>query len=283
MKNLTHNFFITKKSPLILVMLLSITSYAQLQFDYEYTNIEPVTFQATYILKYMKDTTNQEFINNTDMLLFIGNETSLFLGKENYIADTIMRGITNVNEFQNFLSDRNKPIPRFNYFIYKNYPHGKLTYIEHIIDGTFKFEEDLDLFKWNLEGDTATIGGYKAQKATCDFGGRSWVAWFSPEIPYNDGPYKFNGLPGLIVKIGDTREHYVFELISIKKPEKGIMIDMKEEEYIEASKQDFFRAKDAFYADIIYRAKEAGLSSKSQQTAAKNAAKKNNPIELKRK
>ena len=283
MKNLTNKFYIIKKLPLILVMLLSITSYAQIRFDYEYTKIEPAEVCATYILKYMQDTTNPDFIMHADMLLFIGHETSLFIGKEMYNVDTITRKMKSIEEMQEFYLDRNRPFPKFLSRIYKNYPEGKLTFIEHLIDGTFKFEEGLDLFNWQLQGDTATISGYKTQKATCDFGGRSWVAWFSPEIPYSDGPYKFNGLPGLIVKIGDTREHYVFELISIEKPEKEIMIDMKQKDYIESTKQDFFKAKDAFRDDIINRAKEAGLSSKDQQTAAKNMAKRNNPIELIRK
>lgn len=33
------------------------------------------------------------------------------------------------------------------------------------------------------------------QKATCDFAGRKWIAWFTTEIPIQDGPYKFYGLP----------------------------------------------------------------------------------------
>jgi GLPGLI family protein len=48
------------------------------------------------------------------------------------------------------------------------------------------------------------IGNWEAQKATTEFGGRKWTAWFCEEIPLSDGPYKFKGLPGLIVKISDA-------------------------------------------------------------------------------
>jgi GLPGLI family protein len=282
MKN--FDIIISNKQNFILFIALSFSlSLIGQRFDYEYTEIEPVELVVTYTLKHMKDTTNPSFIRHVYMLLLMGQSTSMFIGKEMYSVDTIKRKMKSREEIQEFYMDKYRPFPKFNYRIYKNYPNGKLTFIEHVIGGTFKFEEDLDLFNWQLQGDTATINGYKAQKATCDFGGRSWVAWFSPEIPYNDGPYKFNGLPGLIVKIGDTREHYVFGLITIKKPEKEIVIDMKEKDYIVSTKQGFFRAKDAFRDDIINRAKEAGLSSKDQQTAARNMAMKNNPIELIRK
>ena len=268
---------------IILSLSITVSSYAQLRFDYEYTKLDTAELLGTYTLTYMQDTTNPDFKRTVDVLLFLGHDISLFISKEFYSFDTIMKRITNDSQFRQFILDPNKPFPRIRYKIYKNLPSGKQTFIGHVIGGSYKFEEDLDLFNWQLQGDTATISGYKTQKATCDFGGRSWVAWFSPEIPYSDGPYKFNGLPGLIVKIGDTREHYVFELISIEKPEKETIIEMKEKDYFVTTKQGFFKAKDAFKDDIINRAKEAGLSSKDQQTAAKNMAKRNNPIELIRK
>ena len=282
-KKRQDTFFTMRNFFLLFALSFSISAFAQLRFDYEYTEIEPVELVATYTLEYMKDTTNPDLIRHVDMLLFMGQKTSLFVSKENYSIDTIMRGISSSKEFQDFLLNPQRPFPQFRYRIYKNYPKGKLTFIDKVPSSIFKYEENIDMFNWQISGDTVTINGYKAQKATCDFGGRSWVAWFSPDIPYSDGPYKFNGLPGLIIKVGDTREHYVFELISIKNPENKLVIDIKEFEYLETTKKGFFRAEDAFRDDIINRAKEAGLSSKDQQTAARNMAMKNNPIELKRK
>jgi GLPGLI family protein len=238
---------------------------------------------VVYSMEYVQDTNDPDFTGNVDMFLFLGQSKSYFLSKEFYSFDTIMRRIANFDQFQQFVLDPDRPFPKFSYMVYKNYPEGKLTFIDHIPSDTYSFTEELFLFNWQLMTDTATIKGYKVQKATCDFGGRIWIAWFSPEIPYNDGPYKFNGLPGLILKVHDTRHHYNFELISLKHPEKDIMIDIKDKDYIETTKFGFFRAKDNFREDIINRAKDAGLNSQSQQTAARNMARRNNPIEVIRK
>ncbi len=268
---------------LLLLISFSLTSYAQFRFDYPITDIEPAELIITYSLDYQQDSLNPDFIKHSYMKLFLGQNVSKFISTNLYKSDTIMKKITCMSEFQEFLMDRSVATPLVRYRIYKNYPKDKLTYIEHIPSSTFKFEENLELFNWKLCDETDSIKGYKAQKATCDFGGRSWVAWFSPEIPYNDGPYKFNGLPGLIFNVADTRNHYVFELESIEKPSKKVMIDLREKNFVETSKQDFFRAKDAFYNNIAGRGKDAGLSSKSIQYAVTNAAIRNNPIELKRK
>ena len=45
---------------------------------------------------------------------------------------------------------------------------------------------------------------------------RKWFAWFTNEIPIQDGPYIFQGLPGLIVSISDDNNDYQFKLGEIK-------------------------------------------------------------------
>lgn len=71
--------------------------------------------------------------------------------------------------------------------------------------------------KWSLTQDTATICGYRCQKATCRYHGRDFEAWFTTEIPVRYGPWKFGGLPGLIVKAYDTDHLYTFECTGVER------------------------------------------------------------------
>jgi GLPGLI family protein len=64
-----------------------------------------------------------------------------------------------------------------------------------------KLIKDQYAINWTLTDDYSYVLGYRCQKATCKFRGRSFEAFFTSEIPYNDGPYKFDGLPGLILKV----------------------------------------------------------------------------------
>ena len=64
--------------------------------------------------------------------------------------------------------------------------------------------------------DTTTVIGYLCQKATCYFRGRNYTAWFTTDIPISNGPWKFGGLPGLILKIYDNDKLYTFECIKIE-------------------------------------------------------------------
>lgn len=77
-----------------------------------------------------------------------------------------------------------------------------------------------DLIQWKLSDKTKKYLHFDLQQATANFGGRKWTAWFTKEIPLSEGPYKFTGLPGLIVLLEDDRDQYSFALVKSKKLEK---------------------------------------------------------------
>ncbi|MGC5746595.1 GLPGLI family protein [Chryseobacterium sp. NFX27] len=76
--------------------------------------------------------------------------------------------------------------------------------------------------KWKIENDFKKINNMNCQKAVVDYKGRQWEAWFSKDFPVNDGPYKFSGLPGLVVSVKDSENDHSFDLIQIKKISKVV-------------------------------------------------------------
>ena len=78
-------------------------------------------------------------------------------------------------------------------------------------------EETNDEMKWKLFPDTQLYNEYKLQKATTEFGGRKWIAWFSNEVNISEGPYKFRGLPGMIFLLEDSENNFVYKLVKNNK------------------------------------------------------------------
>lgn len=66
---------------------------------------------------------------------------------------------------------------------------------------------------WKLINDKKQIDQYNVQKAETFWGGRKWTAWFTTEIPFQEGPYKFSGLPGMILELKDDQNNYSFKVI----------------------------------------------------------------------
>jgi len=71
--------------------------------------------------------------------------------------------------------------------------------------------------KWKISDSIKNYNTYKVQKAETNWGGRKWIAWFSTEIPIAEGPYKFSGLPGLIMQLLDTKNNFSYNLVFFKK------------------------------------------------------------------
>ncbi|GEN71866.1 MULTISPECIES: GLPGLI family protein [Chryseobacterium] len=147
--------------------------------------------------------------------------------------DSIMKIEIEAMQKAGTMKDLSKTIktPKISARIYKSYPGMKVQYVDKIANGftpsNIGYSEDLK-FNWNILNDKQKIGEYNTQKATTEFGGRKWTAWFSTELPFQDGPYKFFGLPGLIVKIEDDQKNYSWVLQGNKKVK-----DYTEYSYIE--------------------------------------------------
>lgn len=274
-----------RKLTLFFFLAGALTSYSQ-EKGKKITVLGQASLIANYTLTFKEDSLNFEDVSKEDFLLFIGNDMSRFVGKTYYKILLELKSIKTKTEHKEWFNNFSSREIYFRYLneFYKDFAKNKITSKEHCTAGTFIYEEELDLFDWKLTNINDTIAGYFAQQATADFGGRNWIAWFSPEIPINDGPYKFNGLPGLIVRIHDTRMHYHFELSTIEKPNEPVDIELSEHvNSFRTTKMMYFRAEDYARQNIVSTVKAAGNGIEAQQHVAKKMAARNNPIELKRK
>jgi GLPGLI family protein len=86
-----------------------------------------------------------------------------------------------------------------------------------VADNYFAYEST-DEIKWQIQPETKVKENWKLQRATTNFAGRNWEAWFTSDIPFSEGPHKFKGLPGLVVEIKDTKNNFNFELLKIERP-----------------------------------------------------------------
>jgi len=243
-------------------------------------------YKATYELTWQIDSTNAESIQSEAMVLYMGDNSSRFSSEIFMKHDSI-----NALRKKNFeKTGRFMPAPQteFEYKIFKDFTTGEIYFYEKIFKDKFKYTEELALQEWEIHQETKEISGYKAQKATTNFAGREYVAWFTAEIPISDGPYKFSGLPGLIIEITDTQNYYHFRLSGFEQLKKPATVSIEKDQYTEVSKADFLAAEDNYERDPYGALTKAGVSigwSKEKEKEAiqelkENYKSRNNPIEL---
>ena len=263
----------------ILFFLVIPPGFAQLFTVHPEREIGQAEIIVTYMKTFQRDSLDPRK-RSEKMTLLIGENVSSFFSEPHERARIAARSFKNQADLLAWANNSaNTRRVYFLYRVFKNYPEGEITTIEHSFDGHFLYTENLQLFDWEISGATDSISGYKVQKATTNFSGRDWVAWFTPEIPYNEGPFKFNGLPGLILKIHDTRNHYSFEVVSIEIPEEKTPIYFTEKTYIKTTKAGWFRAWESFRTGFTGRT-DIVPDSHTRNVMSDRMQRDNNPIEL---
>ena len=121
-----------------------------------------------------------------------------------YKADASMHGVINYTNFED-----QKLISKL-----------KIDYVEqrHLV------EEPLTNIKWEITNQQKELSGYTVTKATTSFRGRDYTAWFTNKIPVKAGPWKLQGLPGLILEAYDTEQEIYFAAKKITKTTDSISI-----------------------------------------------------------
>lgn len=145
---------------------------------------------------------------------------------------------------------------KIDYKVSKSYPDYDIKLTTYLDRDTYIVKDDR-IINWQIISETKKIGEWECQKATADFAGRKWNAWFTMEIPIPDGPYKFRGLPGLIVSISSEDKTHQYQLISVRRlnlldqlnGDQNSNLSRFRRQPMEVTSEQFVKQQKKFYAD----------------------------------
>ena len=172
-----------------------------------------------YDYHFVKDTLNKTEVNKELMYLDITKEGSKFYSRDVFVNDSLLvvkyeKEIAATGGMNFTVTPRNNAL--VTYKVFKIYPSFKTSLETRIGRDSYKVSEERKI-EWKILPEKMAIGEFTGQKAVTTFGGRKWTAWFSTELPFQDGPYKFHGLPGLIIKMEDESKTHQYELKGVTK------------------------------------------------------------------
>ena len=160
-----------------------------------------------YDVKYQLRSDEKEQPDSQIMILDIENDRSIFREEIAKKSDSLEKN----NKNGMFVSGVENQ-----FYVKKNLTGSEVYKIITYLKSNYELPITEKL-NWTILPEQKLIGKYKSQKAEVHYGGRNWIAWFTTELSFSDGPYIFNGLPGLIVSIEDDRNEYSFHLVEVKK------------------------------------------------------------------
>jgi GLPGLI family protein len=180
---------------------------------------EKALARISYSFSHVQDTTQQDRPYKENMVLLIGKNASHYLS-----YDRVNQIIEGRKEQERMKSNPNamrtirgySPTSTIDYFYFSK--EQKLFAKERLIND-YIVEEEPTKIAWKITKDTANFSGISCKKATAFFKGRTWNAWFAPDMPFQSGPWKLNGLPGLIIEASDKTGTIKFTFEGMEKVE----------------------------------------------------------------
>ncbi len=189
-----------------------------------------------YKFTHVRDTTDRAHPYTENMVLYAGKSAGAYRSYE---------GIVYKAQFKKAFAEAAAASPDGRPMInrrgvgsdveYYQYPNEqKLLTKDQLLMNDYAIVGPMPAIDWKISVDTATFGGLHCQKATCHFKGRDYTAWFCPDLPVHIGPWKLNGLPGVIVDARDAKNEVVFKFDGVEKaiptpPKSGSSVEEKDQ------------------------------------------------------
>jgi GLPGLI family protein len=172
-----------------------------------------------YKFTHVTDTTDRAHPYTENMVLLVGKTASVYKSYDGMVADAQFRKAYVAAKANspdgNIEINRSGAGMRPKYYQYPN--EQKLLTEDYIVVTEYLIAGPMPAIDWKISGDTATFGGLHCQEATGHFKGRDYIVWFCPDLPVHTGPWKLNGLPGVILDAHDTKNEVIFQFDGVEK------------------------------------------------------------------
>jgi len=240
--------------------------------------LDSATLKFTYRFTYVRDSLNPGTMKYVDLqTLLIAKNISKYYSQnfEDYCLSAMKDG---KDDFKHFVEGS------CGFEIFKDFPVKEMTVTDlghkFLMSADFLYKEDIPMMNWVINNDTSAVLSYSCQKATTSFRGRNYEAWFTSEIPNNNGPWKFGGLPGLILKISDSKQNFVFECIGVEQLKNPIPIKLYSLKYSTLTRKDLMKIYRRLFDDPDTFFKSVGSEMAGQHDPKDLPKLPYNPMEL---
>lgn len=267
-----------KKLYITLVFIFS------LQFGYSQS-----TYKITYLATSQSDSTDVASKMQGIAYLYMNSQSSIYTEAKTMQLDSVFNELQEgrLSEGHLLANMHSLPKPKDAARIVKDYKEERITNHNKVGTNAYVYSEAMQIGEWKLLDEEKKIHNFQCQLAEIEYGGRVWQAYYTTAIPLSDGPYKFSGLPGLIVLLQDKEEHYSFEMLRLDPIEEiPSYLENPRENTSSISKQEYYNEYRKFTGNPLIQLEQMGvvLDENNRRTAQQNIrnknAKNNNPIEL---
>lgn len=237
----------------VILILFLFCSYYDMQAQTP-LSVDPYTFKGVldttrvrvvYQLTYIVDVDKPQQKKTQELELLLGKRYELFrFDKERFDKGFSVPSGSELN------------IPGYglaaSVFLFDRHSEKRQTFIKGVAPSTLCYTTDDTSLQWSLGSETKKILGHTCQRATAQYLGRNYTAWFATSLPISSGPWKLRGLPGLILEGSDERGEYQFDAVLIEEtPKDSALILSVNDRHTMTTRQKVNEALRRIHKDIL--------------------------------
>lgn len=140
-----------------------------------------------------------------------------------------------------------------NLYVLISNPKSEVEVYGKAVDNHYRYSEPFDEMSWEMTDSVRSVLGYECSQAKTMYHGRTWIAWFTPEIPVSTGPWKFRGLPGIILEAYDSDKDYCFVATGMEKSTEEIRPVYSKDQYEKSDRKAMLRLQRKFIENPMAR------------------------------
>lgn len=254
--------------------------------------LDTANISIYYSLSHARDTMFLNKFTTENFVLHIGKKMSVYKTMDQAAADSARNAVMEKARI-NFERTGQMNVNMFGVktatptLIYKNAVTNTFIFVDPFMSVNYLIESPkMPVINWTITEETKQVQTLTCQKATAKFRGRDYEAWFCSAIPYNNGPWKFGGLPGLIVEVYDTKKQIIFSLNRIEDNKNEIVLISYPEKYQKTTAKEYTQLREEVKANpcaflngqMSQFNGEGKITITKSTTSGRNTY--NNPIEL---
>ena len=186
------------------------------------TRTDTVVLKVKYAAT-LKTTMEDKATSKDEHILLIGKNMSKYYSLWEEIREQVSdslsaAGITGTEKAVMMHKNASIPQETETSTIYKGLTNKNTLTVTDVIFNKFGYiyEEPVPVVDWQLVECDTIIAGYECKKAVGRLRGRTWTAWYAIDLPYDNGPWKLQGLPGLILYAVESEHIFSFKCNGIE-------------------------------------------------------------------
>lgn len=217
-----------------------------LLFIFSCTSEAPSNYIVKYDFTFAQDALQPNKLVKDEMILEVSPEGMTYLTNDLFKSDTtnvdLVAQLQNDPAFLKSLMQNNSSHQYLSMFLPKD---SSQYYMQAKVNALiYHFKDEVPNIEWVLIDEEKKILDYKVKKASTTLFNREWIAWYAEDFKSSYGPYKFNGLPGLILELSDIRNHFhfkakelLFDTISYANTIDRMKVNSTKQEFIDKIKE----------------------------------------------